>query len=314
MAGVQDGGFGRPTVSASANTNMYARQPSSPSTSSMIGKRKRGPDDMDLGSSSDQPTSHDGSSTPGHNHTPLFSSPSGSTKRVRALPQGRPLPLDRLLDDLDRASLKRVLYELCARHPGLQGEVYKVVSPVTVSDALAKLHAMERGVNEAFPLGGDRSGEYAYNRVLPRLRDLQLALSDYLSHFLSTATTHPEHTFDFLDAATAIVTRFPHWANPNHNLAKREAVEELGGAWQSAFRLAVSGVMDGELRGTLASGLDRLRLHLDPTPSPLREAFNAITELFLAHSHPSQPPTHHQQQQQQARVTLAFGFGNRPFA
>lgn len=158
------------------------------------------------------------------------------SKRTRNLPTGRPLPLTRLLDDLDKSGLQGLIKNLCERHPGLSNEIYKHAPKPTVSQALSTLACLERNLQTAFPFGGDVKGEYAYNRVLPSIKELLSALMDYVPHFLPPNEEHALETLSFLDGATALISRLPDWNNPNHSLAKREAFEEMNGAWIQGFR------------------------------------------------------------------------------
>lgn len=173
--------------------------------------------------------------SPGHNsqslQTPIV-------KRIRNLPTGRPLPLARLLHDLDKSGLQELVKSLCERHPGLSNEVYKHAPKPSVSQALSTLSQLERNVQTSFPFGGDVRGEYAYNRVLPSIKDLLCALMDYVPHFLPPNEEHALETLQFLDGATGIISRLPDWTNANHSLAKREAYEEMNGAWIQGFREA----------------------------------------------------------------------------
>lgn len=189
-------------------------------------KRKRNSDDVDMDLSS---------SSSGH---AIASSPHTGTKRVRNLPIGRPLPLSRLLEDLDKTGLQDLVKSLCERHPGMSNEVYKHAPKPTVPKALSTLARLERNVQNAFPFGGDTKGEYAYNRVLPHIKELLNSLMDYVPHFLPPNEEHALETFQFLDGATAMISRLPDWNNENHSLAKREAYEELNGAWIQGFKEA----------------------------------------------------------------------------
>lgn len=159
-------------------------------------------------------------------------------KRVRNLPSGRPLPLSRLLNDLDKQGLQALLKTLCERHPGLSLEVYQHAPKPTVASALGLMTALQNKVQASFPFGGDSKGEYAYNRVLPHIRDLLEALMDYTPHFLPPNEAFLASTMAFLEGATTIISRLPDWHNPNHALLKREAFEEINGAWITAFREA----------------------------------------------------------------------------
>lgn len=226
------------------------------------GKRKRSPDDFDMESS-----------TPDVQQSKLSSSPV-SNKKIRSLPVGRPLPLSRLLEDLDKSGLQELIKNLCERHPGLNNEIYKHAPKPSVSRALATLSTLERNVQTAFPFGGETKGEYAYNRVLPHIKELLNALMDYVPQFLPPVEEHALETLAFVDGATSIISRLPDWNNPNHALTKREAFEEINGAWIQGFK-------EASKRGAglgAASFLDRLRRWNESSGGMLDSATQSAAE------------------------------------
>lgn len=236
-----------------------------------LGKRKRTPEDIDMEASSQsdvQPPKMQ------------FSSPTPN-KKIRSLPLGRPLPLSRLLDDLDKEGLQELLKNLCERHPGLTNEVYKHAPKPSVSKALSTLAVLERRVQSSFPFGGETKGEYAYNRVLPHVKELLNALMDYVPHFLPPNEEHALETLAFLDGATTIISRLPDWNNPNHSLTKREAFEEINGAW-------ILGIREASKKGAgvaAAPYLDQLRHRNDESGGQLASAVNfAMRELSWVES------------------------------
>lgn len=200
-----------------------------------------------------------------------------SHKRTRNLPVGRPLPLPRLLDGLDKQGLQELLKNLCERHPGLTNEVYKHAPKPSVAKALSALASLERNVQTAYPFGGEVKGEYAYNRVLPHIKELLNALMDYVPHFLPPNEEHALDTLAFLDGATMLISRLPDWNNPNHTLAKRDAFEEINGAW-------IQGIREACKKGAgvgAAPYLDRLRSWNETSGGLLTNAVNVATEQLV---------------------------------
>ncbi|BFZ61842.1 Tethering factor for nuclear proteasome sts1 [Saitoella coloradoensis] len=189
--------------------------------------RKRGRDD-------DSPSPGPGSERDvGDSPTPL-------SKRQRNIPQGRPLPLPRLLSSLDNTQLQSIILGLTERHPQLLSEVQSLAPRPTITSSISVLHRLEAAVREAFPYGGDPAGDYAYNRVRPFLNDLLSALMDYTPHFLPPHESYFDTSLSFLDEATHIIHRLPNWSNPLHNISKRQAYEEMCGAWICVLRDAIT--------------------------------------------------------------------------
>jgi len=152
-------------------------------------------------------------------------------KRIRSSVTSRPLPLPRVLETLDAPTLRTMLRTLSERHPGLTSEICSVAPRPTVASALSSLNSYEVAYQQAFPYGGNSSGDYAYNRVRPALMELLDALSDYTPHFLPPNESLAATSLSFLDGATEIIHRLPQWENPVHNHSKQLAYEEITKAW-----------------------------------------------------------------------------------
>ncbi|KAI5854420.1 Cut8 six-helix bundle-domain-containing protein [Tricharina praecox] len=145
--------------------------------------------------------------------------------------QGRPLPLPRLLESVDQQTLKNIIQAMCDRHPELVKEVTELAPRPTVSSALDTLRNYESTYRQAFPYGGNSTGDYAHNRVRPALMELLDALSDYTPHFLPPNESQTAVSLSFLDGATDFIHRLPEWENPLHNYPKQTAYEEITKAW-----------------------------------------------------------------------------------
>ncbi|ORY83058.1 Cut8 six-helix bundle-domain-containing protein [Protomyces lactucae-debilis] len=242
----------------SAGVHHSKRHFSATSPVSRAGKRKRSTDDVDMECAP-------------HAHTTTFSP---SNKKTRNLPVGRPLPLPRLLDSLDREGMRDLLKHLCERQPGLSSEVAKQLPRPGVQAALQSLQQLERHIQLAFPFGGDIKGEYAYNRVSPAITQLLEALADYVPSFLPPYEPHALDALAFLDGATGIIARLPEWHNINHMLSKRQAFEEMNGAWTVAFAEAAK-----RGGGVAALGyLEKLREWNTLSGGLLGEAVSAATQ------------------------------------
>lgn len=155
-----------------------------------------------------------------------------TTKKARSnVVQGRPMPLARLLEGADAATLKNIIQIICDRHPELTKEMSDLAPRPTVQSALDTLRNYENTYRTAFPFGGNVRGDYAHNRVKPALMELLDALSDYTPHFLPPNETQTAVSLSFLDGATEFVHSLPDWENVLHNQPKQTAYEEIGKAW-----------------------------------------------------------------------------------
>jgi protein Cut8 len=155
-----------------------------------------------------------------------------SRKRLRNnVQQGRPLPLERVLETVDANTLKTILLTMCDKRPEFAKELSDLAPRPTVSTALSTLDIYEKSYRSAFPYGPNQTGDYAHNRVRPALVQLLDALSDYVPHFLPPSESQASVSLAFLDGATDIIHRLPDWSNPLHNNSKQTAYEEITKAW-----------------------------------------------------------------------------------
>ncbi|OXV09762.1 hypothetical protein Egran_02469 [Elaphomyces granulatus] len=183
--------------------------------------------------------------------TRMSASPSGSpaiasralpgnrqVKRPRPNLSGRPLSLARLLETLDTDALRSVLQSLCQRHPELGDEVVQTAPRPSVASTLQVLYSYQSTLQSSFPLGGNPSSDYAYNRVRQHLRNLLEALSDFTPHFLPPNESQASTSLSYLDGATEIIYSLPRWNTPQHNIPRDSAYEEICKAWILVIREA----------------------------------------------------------------------------
>ncbi|KAI5812582.1 Cut8 six-helix bundle-domain-containing protein [Pyronema omphalodes] len=188
------------------------------------GGKKRKAEDEPL----TEPRSYD--SDMDHQMTPI---PQARTiKKPRSnVVSGRPLPLSRLLENVDSETVKNILKTVVDRHPELLKEVTELAPRPTPQCALTTLQNYEKAYRHAFPYGGNVQSDYHHNRVRPALNYLLDALSDYTPHFLPPHEAQHSVSLEFLDGATQIIHRLPEWDNPLHNVSKQTAYEEIAKAW-----------------------------------------------------------------------------------
>ncbi|OJJ44719.1 hypothetical protein ASPZODRAFT_71248 [Penicilliopsis zonata CBS 506.65] len=204
--------------------------PSSYSTSSR--KRKADEDGND----------HDGRMSASPTNSPAFTPRVLPTirniKRARPNVSGRPLSLPRLLETLDTDALRSVLRSMVERHPELSEEVVHTSPRPSVTSTLQVLRNYQVTLQSSFPLGGNPSSDYAYNRVRQPLANLLDALSDFTPHFLPPHESQTTVSLSYLDGATDIIHSLPRWSTPQNNVERDAAYDEICKAWVLVIREA----------------------------------------------------------------------------
>jgi len=196
-------------------------------------------------------------------------------KRTRPNLSGRPLSLPRLLETLDTTALRSILQSLCDNHPTLTDEVVHTAPRPSVAATLQVLRNYQSTLQHAFPLGGNPSSDYSYNRVRQHLSHLLDALSDFTPQFLPPNEIHVSTCLSYLDGATEIIHRLPQWNTPHHNLDREAAYEEISKAWVLVIREAAK--RGGGIQLQYGGWDQKLAKHNQESNGKLQEALNELS-------------------------------------
>jgi protein Cut8 len=187
--------------------------------------------------------------------------PPRTLKRLRhsTTHEKRPLPLSRILDNLDKQTLINLLSTLLHRHPELTPEINSLIPKLTPQSALTIITKLEDTFHSSFPYGGDKAGEYAYSRIHTAYNTLLSAIADYTSHFLPPSQISPAELLSFLDSITHLLHRIPLFHNSIHNIARETAFAEVVAAWEIGIRYFLEN--NGGFAFMLGGWLGRLETH-----------------------------------------------------
>ena len=222
------------------------------------------------------PTSEDDhemslSSSPQISHARL---PPSHRKRARPNLTGRPLTVDRLLETLDRDSLRSVLQTLAARNPQLGDEIMQAAPRPSVTSTLEVLQKYLDRLRSAFPLDPNPRSEYSFDRVRPQWNDLLDALTDFTPHFLPPNESQSVNSLQYLDGVTQIIHELPEWDTPQHNLAKQNAYEEIARAWATVIKEAAK--RGGGIHLQYGDWEVKLSVHNQKSGGLMQEAYDAL--------------------------------------
>ncbi|KAH8202964.1 hypothetical protein TruAng_002910 [Truncatella angustata] len=186
----------------------------------MSGNRKRkADDDVDMSGSP--------SSSPAFQNRQL----SRPQKKIRANDiAGRPLPLPRLLETLDAASLRSVLQQICERQPEIGQEVARSAPRPSIASAFQVLAEYQQKLQIAFPYG-ETSSDYAYHRVKAPLVNLLDALADFTPQYLPPNEPQANISLEYLDGVTKVLHGLPDWESKGYRHHKENAYDEISRAW-----------------------------------------------------------------------------------
>ncbi|KAJ9209862.1 hypothetical protein DTO166G4_8551 [Paecilomyces variotii] len=214
--------------------------------------------------------------SPAFSHRPLLAN--RPMKRSRPNVSGRPLTVPRLLETLDTDALRSVLRSMCERHPELNDEVVHTAPRPGVSSTLHVLNNYQSTLRSSFPLGGDPTSDYAYNRVRQHLTNLLDALSDFTPHFLPPNESQASTSLSYLDGATDIIHSLPRWSSPQNNIEKDSAYEEMCKAWILVIREAAK--RGGGIQLQYGGWDQKLAKHNQISGGKLQNAVNELSSIL----------------------------------
>jgi protein Cut8 len=268
--------------SSPANTLQQQQKPSSSSALSVVSspsvKRKASFAEED----------HDDQQTEGVGEDIAMSTsplPSPRTlKRPRhASISKRPLPVSRILDNLDKPALTALVSNLLSRHPDLISDFQSLAPKLTPQTAFATISRLESAFQSSFPYGGDKSGEYAYSRVHAAYTALLSAISDYTMHFLPPTNISPPELLSFLDNVTNVLHRIHIFHNPIHNIARESAFVNITNAWTLGIRYFLE--VHGPFSFVAGGWLQRLEAHAEKEAMLRRVTEMVTSEVAWARGH-----------------------------
>lgn len=157
----------------------------------------------------------------------------------------------------------------------------------------------------SFPLDPNPRSDYSYDRVRAQYHDLLEALSDFTPHFLPPNEQQSSTSLEYLNGVTQIIHDLPEWDNPQHNMAKQNAYDEISKAWASVIKEASKKGAGIQLQYN--GWEEKLRVHNQKSGGRLREAYDALVDALgwlRTNNQPGYPPQQQQQQQQSIRQQL----------
>lgn len=231
-------------------------------------KRKASPSSEDDQEMSTSPQPHHARLAPPQHQQPM------SRKRARPNLTGRPLTIDRLLETLDRDSLRSVVRTLANRNPQLRDEILQAAPRPSVSSTLEVLRQYLDRLHQAFPLDPNPRSDYCYDRVRPQWNDLLDALTDFTPHFLPPNESQSAPSLTYLDGVTQIIHELPEWDTAQHNLSKQNAYEEISGAWASVIKEAAKRA--GGIQLQYGGWEAKLRMHNQKSGGLMQDAYDEL--------------------------------------
>ncbi|KIV88898.1 hypothetical protein PV10_08528 [Exophiala mesophila] len=197
-------------------------------------------------------------------------------KRMRANLTGRPLSVDRLLETLDKDSLRTVLKQLCDRSPSIREEVIQISPRPSIQSTLQVLRDYHDRLMASFPLDPNPRSDYCYDRVRPQWNELLEALTDFTPHFLPPNEQQSSVSLEYLNGVTNIIHDLPEWDTQQYNVSKMNAYEEISRAWSNVIKEASK--RGGGIQLQYGGWEEKLRAHNIKSDNRLKGAYEALLD------------------------------------
>ncbi|KAK6368709.1 Tethering factor for nuclear proteasome sts1 [Lithohypha guttulata] len=229
-----------------------------------------------------------------------------SRKKARPNLTGRPLTVDRLLETLEKDSLRSVLKTLADRNPQLRDEILHIAPRPSVNSTLEVLNHYLQELRSSFPLGPNPRSDYSYDRVRPQWNNLLNALTDFTPHFLPPNEGQSSISLTYLDGLTQIIHQLPEWDTAQYNLAKQEAYESISRAWATVIKEASKRA--GGIQLQYGGWEEKIREHNQKSRGLMQEAYDELAQsMWLRPSSQAQSSAGLSQSRQDVRNQLFGG-------
>lgn len=163
-----------------------------------------------------------------------YKAPRISTINKRAkhpIIRGERLPINRLIETLNRHSVNNLLADLVKIHPEIVKTIHDIQPKVEVQDAMTIIQSKFDAISENLPYKGDIENDYSYLRIKPFLNEFLNCLSDYILNYLPPIETNFLNSLTFLDFVTNMIIKLPHFTNNEYKYIKTKCYEQVSNTW-----------------------------------------------------------------------------------
>lgn len=150
----------------------------------------------------------------------------------------RPLPINRLVETLDKKALETLITSLVQQNPHLNNQINQIAPKITISVAISALEGKFQAIFDNLPYKVDPRGDYAYLRVRPYIEEFLHSMHDFICHFLPPHEQQITNSLAFLDSVTMMLHKLPKWNNDAHNSSRRAAYDLICNAWMVTLQEA----------------------------------------------------------------------------
>lgn len=144
---------------------------------------------------------------------------------------GQNLPVNRLIEVLDHASLLALLQTVMTHHPEIVQTVSKLAPKPSVNDTIELIKQKAQEVKANLPYRCDIESDYSYIRVKPHLTEFLSCISDFVLDLLPPMESSLQNACIIFDMITTMIHELPNFSNKEFQYTKTMAYEQIANLW-----------------------------------------------------------------------------------
>lgn len=145
--------------------------------------------------------------------------------------KGEYLPINRLIETLNRPSINNLLSDLVKIHPQISKTIYDLQPKIDMQDAMSILTQKFDSISENLPYKGDVENDYSYLRIKPYLNEFLNCLSDFILNYLPPVELNILNSLTFIDFVTNMIIKLPEFSNNEYKYIKLKCFEQVSNTW-----------------------------------------------------------------------------------
>lgn len=148
---------------------------------------------------------------------------------------GLALPVNRLIETLDKESLLALLQQIVNHHPEVTTTIIRVAPKATLEDSVVLMKEKFQSIIDHLPYKCDIESDYSYIRVKAHLTEFLNCLSDFILTLLPPMDAGLANACAMLDVITNMIHDLPNFTNNEFQYTKSTAYEQIANLWLIIF-------------------------------------------------------------------------------
>lgn len=159
---------------------------------------------------------------------------------------GQHLPVNRLIEVLDKDALQELLQRVVSLHPETGPTVFRIAPKSSEESAVNLMKSKYNKILEHLPYKCDIESDYSYIRIKSHLTEFLNCLSDFILTLLPPMDASLVHACTMLDVITNMIHELPNFTNNEFQYTRNTAYEQIANLWLIVLTTAASKIDEAE--------------------------------------------------------------------